>query len=902
MKKQDGGAGMPPGVKRALMLPSSAERLASDLDDEVRFHIEMRAAELVAGGMSPDDAHSEALRRFGDADELREYCKAIEVPHMHRMHLKEWWESWVQDVRYGLRQLFRAPAFFAIAVLTLALGVGATTSIFSVVRGVLLRPLPYPEPERIVQVWQLNDGKENQFSTANFADMREQSRSFSALAEFNPGGIVSVSGITEPVRSRTAFVSRDFFDVLGVKPQHGRLFIPEEQQPGGSPATIVSSQFWRRTLNGSPSVLGTRLVIDEQAVTIVGVLPPSVNFPEEVDLYFPREMRPILPSRTAHNWKVIGRLAPGITIAQARGEVSAIAKRMREQFGSDTWMTDATLRPLQEQIVGGSRKTLLILLGGSLLLLLIACANVVNLLIARMAARQSEIAVRVALGAGRGRLIQQCLAEALMLSLAAGVGGVLLARAGVKMLLALQPGNLPRMGEIRIDTQVLLFAIGLSVIAAIAMGMLTAWRATRGELRELLSQSTRTQGGTLGSERVRRGLVVAQVAMAVVLLVATGLFARSMASLLSVDPGFRAEQKVVVDLNPGGSDTSRLRLYDELLGRFRSIPGVTTAGGVNALPLSGSGAGNGTFLIMTSADEKLSMEDFGRLSKNAERTGSAEFRIASPGYFDTMGIPLKNGRLFEERDVISAPHVALISESLAKKRWPNEDPIGKVIQFGNMDGDLRPMTVVGVVGDVREVSLAEDPAPTLYGSYRQRPGSTWRFNFVLNTPGDPASVIRTAERIVREVRPDIPPRVRTIETIVTRSVADRRFVLSLVGVFGAAALVLAALGIYSVISYLVTQRAREISIRVALGAKSTDVVRLVLTEGVMLAGIGIVAGALISFWATRLVEKMLYGISATDPTAFAGVILLLAAVALIASWVPARRASRMEAMDVLRAA
>jgi predicted permease len=323
---------------------------------------------------------------------------------------------------------------------------------------------------------------------------------------------------------------------------------------------------------------------------------------------------------------------------------------------------------------------------------------------------------------------------------------------------------------------------------------------------------------------------------------------------------------------------------------------------VNALPLGGGGAGNGTFLIMNSADEKLTMADFGALMKNPERTGNAEFRIASPGYFEAMGIPLKSGRMFEERDVITSPHVALISTSLAKTRWPNEDPIGKVIQFGNMDGDLRPMTVIGTVGDVREASLAAEPQPTLYASYRQRPGSTWRFNFVLSTPADPASVIRTAERIVREVRPDVPPRARTIEAIVTRSVSDKRFVLSLATVFGAAALILAALGIYSVISYLVTQRAREISIRVALGARSEDVVRLVLREGVMLAGIGILAGALISFWATRIVEKMLYGVRATDPAAFAGVILVLAVVALLASWVPARRASRMEAMDVLRAA
>ena len=738
---------MPPGIRRALSLPSSAERLAADLDDEVRFHIEMRIADLVAGGMSPAAAQVEALRRFGDAEDLRDYCKSIEVPHMRRMHLREWWESWLQDVRYGLRQLSRTPGFFIIAITTLALGVGATTSIFSVVRGVLLRPLPYPDPDRVVAVWQLNDGKKNTFSSANFADVQAQSRSFAALAEFVPAGVVSVSGIPEPVRARTAAVSRDFWEVLKAKPIIGRLFATDEMRIGGPGSALVSHAFWQRALAGSPSALGQKLIIADEPFTVVGVMPASLDLPADVEIWMPRELRPVYPSRTAHNYRVVGRLADGVTVEQAQRDVSAIARRLKQELGGDTRMTDATVIPLQEEIVGKSGSTLMVLLAGALVLLLIACANVVNLLIARMASRQSEIAVRVALGAGRVRLIQQCLAESLMISVAAGALGVGLAHAGVKLLLKLQPENLPRMNEVRLDPQVLLFAIGLSVLAAVAMGLITAWRATHGELRDLLSQSTRTQGGTLSSERVRRGLVIAQVAMAVVLMVATGLFARSMARLLAVNPGFRAEHKVVVDLSAGGTDTNRLRLFDNLLGRFRTIPGVTAAGGINAMPLSGTGASNGTFLIMNSASEKLAMEDLGKLFQNKERTGQAEYRVASPGYFETMGIPLRSGRLFEERDVRIAPHVGLVSTSLAKTRWPNEDPIGKVIQFGNMDGDLTPITVVGVVGDVREVGLDAEPSPTLYVSYRQRPGSTWRYNFVLATAGDPASVVRALSLI-----------------------------------------------------------------------------------------------------------------------------------------------------------
>ena len=898
----DRGPKRPPGVRRTLLLPSSVDKLERDLDDEMQFHIDMRAAEFQARGMSPEDARAEALRRFGDADDLRDYCKSIEVPHMRRIHFREWAESLAHDLRYSLRNLSRTPGFFLIAVLTLALGVGATTSIFSVVRSVLLRPLPYPEPDRIVHLHQLNDGRQNLFSSANYRDIREQSRSFSALAEFIPAGIISVSGIPQPVRTRSAYVSRDFWDVLRVKPVMGRTFIQDEMQQGGSPAAVVSYGFWQRVLGGSPNVLGQKLITDDEAFTIVGVMPAALDVPAEVEVWFPRELRPVLPSRTAHNYRVLGRLADGVTVEQARREVSAIAKRLKQEHGSDTWMTDATLLPLHEEIVGNSEKLLRIMLGGSALLLLIACANVVNLLIARMAARQSEIAVRVALGAGRGRLIQQCMAEALVLSLAAAVGGIALAYAGVKLLLTLQPANLPRLKEVSVDAYVLLFAIGVSVLAAVVMGLITAWRATRGELRDLLSQSQRTMGGTMSSERVRQGLVVAQVAMAVVLLVGAGLFARSMASLLSVDPGFSPERKVVIDLSAGGSDTNRLRLYDQLLARFREIPGVTVAGGVNALPLSGGGAGNGTFIIMNSVNEQPDMSDLRGLMQNKERTGSAEFRVAGPGYFEAMGIPVKAGRVFEERDAMGTAHVGVISASLAKTRWPTEDPIGKVIQFGNMDGNLTPITVVGIVGDVHERSLESDPRPTFYVSYRQRPTSAYRFNFVLSTPGDPTSIVRSAERAVREVTPDIPPRVRTIEAIVSTSVAGRKFVLSLAGVFGAAALVLAALGIYSVISYLVAQRSREIGIRVALGAQSQDVVRMVLGEGIWLASAGIVAGAVISYWATDAIEKMLFNVSATDPLAFAGVMALLALVAVLASWVPARRASRTEAMEVLRAA
>jgi putative ABC transport system permease protein len=892
----------PPGIRRALRLPDSAERMARDLDEEVRFHIEERVQDLMARGMNANDARAEALRRFGDTEDLRDYCRTIEESHMRRMRVREWWEGWTQDLRFGVRQLVRAPWFFIIAVTTLALGIAATTSIFSVVRGVLLRPLPYPASDRIVQVWQVQEGgSQSQFSDLNFNDLRSRSRSFAALAEITPASPVSVAGIDEPVRSRAAVVMAEFFEVVRLRPLLGRLFVPEELRQNGSLAVLVSHRFWQRNLGGSATVLGQTLTLDTRVFTIIGVMPPEMQYPTDAELWVARETGETFRSRTAHNFQVIGRLADGVTLEQAQRDVSEIARQLKREHGDETSMTDAALVRLQQQIVGNTESTLLMLLAGSLLLLLIACANVVNLLVARMSSRHTELALRATLGAGRGRIAQQCLAESLMLGLAAAALGVAFAFAGVKLLLLLQPGNLPRMTEVRVDGFVLFFGVAVSILAAAVMGLITAWRGTRGDLREGLSQSQRMQGGSVASDRVRRALVSGQVAMAVVLLVAAGLFGRSFLKLLAVDAGFSAERRVVVEITAGGSNADRVRLYDELLARFRAIPGVNSAGAVNAVPLSGGRTSNGGFIILRDVNETLTIEQFEQFSRIPERSGSAEFRIASPGYFETMGIALARGRLFEERDELNAPHVAVISASLARARWADEEPIGKVIQFGNMDGDLTPFTIIGVVGDVRDRSLTLDPRPTFYASYRQRPRATWRFQFVLRTAADPVTTIGTAQRVVRDVSPNLPPRVRTMEEIVSTSVADRRFVLSLVAVFGIAALVLSVLGIYSVISYLVAQRSRELSIRVALGAQANEVVRMVLRQGMALALIGIAVGLVASYAATRMFESMLYGVSATDPAAFAAVVALLALFALLASWLPARRAARAEAMDVLRA-
>ncbi|HEX6965370.1 MAG TPA: ABC transporter permease [Gemmatimonadaceae bacterium] len=812
----------------------------------------------------------------------------------------------MRDLRYALRTLILSPLFAIVAILTLALGIGAATAIFTVVDGVLLRPLPYPHPDRIVRAWELNSrGREINFSDPDFEDLRDQSRSFAALAEVQGLQVAPVAGPSEPVRANWTAVSRDFFTVMGVEPIRGRLFVPEEQREGGRPAAVVSEGFWRRTLGGQPLGANTTLTIDNQVYTVVGVMPATLDYPVGADIWTPRELEERNPHRTAHNFGVVGRLRSGTSLTRARADARTVAHRLKQQYGEDSDMFDASLVPLRDQLVGDAKTPLLMLLGASGVLLLIACANVVNLMMARMASREGELALRLALGATRVRLVRQFVAEALVLAVGGGALGLVVAAIGVPALLALQPGNLPRMGDVHMSWAVLLFAIGIAVLAAIAMGLLTAWRAGRGNLRDALAESQRTQAGAGGSNRLRRALVVAQMAAALVLLVGAGLLGRSFIKLLSVDPGFRTQDALVLDLSlpyPADQAAQRrtIQFYDDLIARLHSIPGVTNAGAVNALPLGDDNSGDGTFLILSSRDESLTMDKLSAMFHDRSRTGHAEYRLASTGYFRAMNIPLVRGRLFTDGDGPDAPPVAVISQSLADTRWPHEDPIGKVIEFGNMDGDLRPFTIVGIVGDVRETSLADAPSPTFYGSYQQRPSRGTLDIVVQGANVETASTIATVRRIAHEMRPDAPPRLRTIESVVSHSVADKRFTLLLIGVFGVSALLLAALGVYGVISYLVTQRRREISVRIALGAQTRDVMRLVLREGAMLAIVGVVVGGIGAFALTRLIAGLLYGVSPTDPISFAAVSAALIGIVLLASFIPARRATHIDPMNVLR--
>lgn len=813
----------------------------------------------------------------------------------------------IQDLRHAVRRLRKAPGFALVAVFTLALGIGATTTLFSVVHGILLRPLPYPDPERIVRVFEVGeDGRRPaQMADPNFVDLSRQSRSFEALAQYQTS-LVSIFAEGEAARVTAAQVSRQFFDVMGVEPRLGRPFDPSEQREGTAPVALVSHDFWQRHLESDEDLAGRTLTYGDAVAPVIGVLPPGFRYPAGADVWTPRELEPMTPSRTALNKKVIGRLADGVSLDQARQDVSAVARRLKERHGDDVFLVDAALIPLRETLVGDTRPALLLLLGASALLLLIACANVVNLLLARAASQRRDLAVRMALGAGRGRIHLRALSETLLLALAGGALGLLLARWGVGFLLGLEAAaDLPRATDVRVDGTVLAFALGVSLAVAICLALLAAWRATRVSVRDTLAAGRRSEAGS-GRSPMRGTLIVAQVALTLMLLVGTGLLLRSFQQLLDVDPGFRTGGALVVNpYLPWPQDEDQMArqstFHERLISRLEALPGVTEVGAINALPLRGRGA-NGTFVLLQQPDEVEDWDDFGALADDPLRSGNAQYRQATTGYFSAMRIPLLRGRLFETRDRPGTRHVAVVSESLARTTWPDGSALGKLVQYGNMDGDLRPYTVVGVVGDVRDAGLEAEPSPTFYANAHQRPrGLTGPQDVVVVPQGDPSSLITAARRVVRELDPQVAPTLGTLEEIYAGSLAERRFQILLLGVFAAVALVLALVGLYGVISFHVSRRRAEIGVRIALGARVGNVVWMVVRRGLILAGLGVAIGLAGAFLVSRLMRSLLYGVTPSDPTTLLAVSLLLLTAALLASLLPARRAARVDPQVALRA-
>ena len=809
-----------------------------------------------------------------------------------------------QDFKYAMRVFGKSPGISALMMFTLALGIGATTAIFSVVYGVLLRPLPYSGADRIMAISEVNSqGRLSRLADPNFDDFRDQSHSFQSIAKYS-ANTVSVSGASQPTRTGVVAVTPGFLAVFGVEPIAGRDFAASDDKKGAAAVALVSYGYWKQYLGAEQTLSRSHLKIDNQVYSVIGVLPPGFRFPNDSDVWVAAGLHGENQSRTSHNYNGVGRLKDGITADQARDDISTIARRIYQASDEkgDYLLRDGMVVPLKDSITGAVQSPLMILLGAVGFLLLVACANVANLLLGQASARERELSIRSALGAARGRVVRQFLTEALLLSLAGGTLGVLAAQSGIAGLVAMAPESLPRLDSISISIPVLLFAFLLSTAVAGGLGVFTAVRATRGDLRESLVEGGRAQAGSERSQRAGRAIVAAQMAITLVLVIGAGLMGRSLLKVLEVNPGFRVDKIVAMDValpwpeNPNAK-SGQGAFFSNLIDRLKQVPGVRGVGAASNLPMAG-GLPDGMFLLMTENEVPKTMEGYLALMNQKERAGSADFCVATEGYFQVLGIPLIRGRMFDEHDGPSAPHVAVISESLARDRWPGQDPIGHTIEFGNMDGDFRLLTIVGIVGDTHEYGLEKPPQPTVYVNLFQRPRPVMTLTML--SDADTRSVSSAARAILQDLDTEIPASFRTFEQVYSASLGSRKFNVILIGFFGITALLLAMAGVFGVMAYSVSRRTREFGVRVALGATSGKVLGMVLGQGMRTILIGLAIGIAGSLALTRTMSSLLFGVTATDPLTFVGVTILLVAVALLACYIPARRATKVDPMVALR--
>ena len=800
--------------------------------------------------------------------------------------------SLIQDVRYAFRSLSETPGFTIIAFLTLALGIGANTAIFSVVNAVLLRPLPFQEPGELVVLSEVETrrGAIDQVAADNFRDWRAQSKTLASLAAWNYWGL-SMSGEGEPVEIATIRASHDFFTVLGVQPALGRGFWPEEEQPGRDHVVVLSHALWQQRFAGDKRIIGKSVTLDDEPYTVVGVMPEGFRFPDNasVGMWAPLAFKFFeLRTRNQRMFNVIARLAPQASLAQARAELDGIAQRIATEHPRTNSGWGIAAQPAHEVATAASRDTLAILLGAVGFVLLIACANVGNLLLARAAEHERDMAVRLALGAGRGRLIRQQLAESAVLAVLGGGGGLVLALWGIDLVMALEPGHLPGWNPVRVDPAVLGFTALLALAAVVLAGLLPAFAATTSDLQEALKEGGKTTGGAR-QRRLRGALVVAEVACAIVLLVSAGLLIRSLQRVESQSPGFEPDGLLATTLYLPDTrypeDHQQIDFFVRLLERLRTIPGVTALGAVTTLPLSPVGIDHDMPVFVEGREAPPNQEP------------QADFRIASPGYFDAMGIPLIKGRDFTERDRLPGPVTAIVNQVFADRLLdPAKDPVGQRIRYGR-GGEW--IDIVGVVGQVRHRGLDTEPRPEFYVSYRQLSYGT--MTIVLRTAGAPLALAEPFKRELYAVDAAQPiSAMLTVNDLIAGSLAERRFNTALFLIFAALALALAAIGIYGVIAYTVSRRTREIGIRMALGARLGDVVRDVVASGLRLAGLGVAIGLAVSLLVTRALQSLLYGVSSVDPMTFLVVPVGLLFVAALACLVPARRASRVDPMVALR--
>jgi len=813
----------------------------------------------------------------------------------------------LQDLRYGFRTHAKAPGFALVAVLTLALGIGASTAVFSVVNAILLRPLPYPQADRIVLPWRMAPvglflGYDKfPWGQIDFHLFTEQQKSFQHLGAFQAESF-NLTGAGEPVQLEGMRASAGFFAALGVAPELGRAFTAEEDQPGHEHVLILSHRLWHDRFGGNPAILGQTLNLSGNSYTVIGVMPASFAFPRASEMPgsfdFPRDPQlwvplamPASPPPGPSELAVVGRLKPGVTIDQSQAELDVFADTLFKFFKGGKGWFNCRVTPLTQQVGGETRRPLLLVLGAVGVVLLIACSNVANLLLTRSLARRREFTLRAALGAGRGRLIRQLLTESLLLAAFGGALGLLLAEAGVNFVKAFGPASIPRLREVSLDPAVFSFTLGVTLLTGVLFGLAPAFAAARENLVEALKEGGQRAGAGPASQGARNSLLISQVALALVLVIAAGLLVRTFAQLLRSDSGFNPSRVLTFELSLPSTkykDTPQIvRLYQQALRQLQTVPGVQAAGIGETIPMRGAGESTG-----------IRLSD-GPRAKTQE-VPFAAYTMVSSGYFTAVGTPVLRGRGFLETDTLDSMPVTVINAAMARKYWPGQDALGKQVAPGSTRYPLA--TVVGIVADIKHLSLREDPGPEMYVPFNQKVWPTLAvMQVAIRTKADPSSMTGLIREAIHSVDPDLPlGKLATLTTLVDEAMTQPRFSMLLMAAFGALAVALAAIGMYGVIAYSVAQRTREIGIRMALGAQQGTVFGMVLSQGARLAGLGIGIGILTALGVTRLMASFLYGVQPADPLTFAVVALLLAGIALLACYLPARRATRVDPILALR--
>src|SRR6266404_8299392 len=865
----------------AMFRRSSDEELAAEIESHVQLHIE----DGLRRGMTAQEARREALMKLGGVTQTQEsYRERRGLPVI---------ETFLQDLRFAARMLRKNPGFTTVAVLVMALGIGANTAMFSVVNAVLLKPLAFSDPDRIVtlsSLWKRSAGH-GQVSAPDYRDWRDQSTTFANMAYYGYASDdqTSVVAGSSAEYANVAMVSSDFFQVFHVEPSVGREFSREEQTKGGAAAVIVSNAYSVAHFGDSARALGQTLRMFGKTLNIVGVMPPGFRFPDKTDIWFPTNtIFADTESRSAHNYHVVARLRPEVGLEQAQAQMSAIGTRLEQRYPDSNSGKNVAVTRMRDEMVSNFRLTLWIMLAAVGVVLLIACANLANMLLAKSVARTKEIAIRAALGAGRGRILRQLITESLLMGLLAGALGVLLAFWGERALVALAPGDVPRLSETHIDLGVLAFALGISLLASVLFGLAPALQTLRVDLNKSLKQGTArsTSGGI--ADRMRAALVVAEIALSMMLVTGAGLLLKSFVALQNVALGFRPQRVLVMEANvpASGLESARraTRFYKDFLAEAATTPGVLSAGATRTTP--GNVSSDGGYWL-------------DHLPKELNVTApQAVFSVAAPGTFATLGIPLLSGRDFDESDTYDAPFSAVINQKLARDAFPGQDPLGHVIYCG-LDS-LNPMRIVGVVGDVHQYGPASPPSAEIYMAYQQHPEPAAGMSVVVRTAMEPPALIETLRGKAHALSTDVPLKFTTMEASLSENIAAPRFRTLLLGIFAALAVCLAMAGVYGVMSYVVGQRANEIGLRMALGASPRDVLRLVLRQALSLTFLGIVIGLISAAAMTRLLASMLFGVKPTDPATYIAVVGLLGVVALAASYIPARRAMRVDPIVALR--